>query len=251
MLGRLRPYLLHAYLLTYTPLLLVADAHTTSIWQQYGLGALTFVVLFAGCRILPRHDRLQVWLLVVCATGFEVLGSLILGIYVYRFHNLPLYVPPGHGLVYLFGLTAMATPLLRRHLDAARWVVTIAAGAWAVAGLFLLPALTGRLDAVGALCFPIFAWFVFRSPRAGLFIAIFVAVAELELVGTAAGTWTWLAIQPYSHIPSGNPPSVIAGGYCVIDASVLVVLAAWRRLSRLRGSGLLPDPLPPGQPAEA
>jgi hypothetical protein len=31
-------------------------------------------------------------------------------------------------------------------------------------------------------------------------------------------------VAPWTHIPSGNPPSVIAGGYCVIDASVLLVM---------------------------
>ena len=250
MLVRLRPYWLHAYLLTYTPLLLLADSRDTSIWQQYGLGALTFLVLYLGTRLLPKEDRLQVWLLVVCATGFEILGSLIWGVYIYRFHNLPLYVPPGHGLVYLFGLTAMGTPLLRTRLQAARWIVLTVAAAWALAGLFVLPAYTGRVDAVGALCFPTFAWFVLRSPRAGLFIAIFVAVAELEIVGTGVGTWTWLAVQPHTHIPSGNPPSVIAGGYCIIDASVLVLMSGLRKLSAL-GRPPRPATAPVAAPAEA
>ena len=229
----LRPYWLHAYLLTYTPLLLLADSRLTSVVPQYGLGLLTFLVLYLCSRGLPRQDRTQVWLLVAVATCFEIVGSLIWGVYRYRFHNLPLYVPPGHGLVYLFALTAARTPLFRRHLDAIRAVILVAASSWAAAGLFLLPALTGRVDAVGALCLPLFAWFVLRSPRAGLFAAIFVAVAELEIVGTAVGTWAWLPVQPFTHIPSGNPPSVIAGGYCVIDGSVLAVLLVARGLRRL------------------
>ena len=32
-------------------------------------------------------------------------GSLIWGVYHYRLHNLPMFVPPAHGLVYLAGLS--------------------------------------------------------------------------------------------------------------------------------------------------
>jgi hypothetical protein len=37
-------------------------------------------------------------------------------------------------------------------------------------------------------------------------------------------------------VPSGNPPSAIAGGYCVIDGTVLMFVTALARL--------LPPPLP-------
>ena len=69
------------------------------------------------------------------------------------------------------------------------------------------------------MCLPIFAWFVLRSPRWALFAAIFIATGELEIFGTFFRDW-WMPIAPWSFFcPSGNPPSVIAGGYCVIDAS--------------------------------
>jgi hypothetical protein len=74
------------------------------------------------------------------------------------------------------------------------------------------------------MCLPVFAWFVLRSPRWPLFAAIFIATGELEIFGTFLRDWQWLAIAPWTHIPSGNPPSVIAGGYCVIDASVVLAM---------------------------
>ena len=46
MLDRLKPYWLHAYLLTYTPLLLLADSRITALWQQWALGLLTFALLY-------------------------------------------------------------------------------------------------------------------------------------------------------------------------------------------------------------
>ena len=144
---------------------------------------------------------------------------------------MPLFVPPGHGLVYLFGLLAAQTPVVMKYGRRVGRVILATAGAWAVAGVTVLPVITGRVDLQGALCLPVFAWFVLRSPRWPLFAAIFIATAELEIFGTSLGNWYWLPVAPWTHIASGNPPSVIAGGYCVIDASVLLVMRglAWIR----------------------
>ena len=230
LIARLKPYWLHAYLLTYTPLLLLADSRITALWQQWMLGLLTFGVLYLAALRAPKEQRLQVWMCVLVATGFEIFGSLIWGVYRYRLHNVPLFVPPGHGLVYLFGLLAMSTPVVKRHGKKVAHVVLGGAGAWALAGITLLPIITGRFDLQGAMCLPVFAWFVLRSPRWALFAAIFIATGELEIFGTSFGNWYWMPVAPWTHIPSGNPPSVIAGGYCVIDASVLLVMRAYYRV---------------------
>ena len=208
----------------YTPLGLFADSKVTAPWQQYVLGALTFLALYLASLRLSPHQRVQVWTCVVVATGFEIFGSLVWGIYRYRLHNLPLFVPPGHGIVYLFGLLASQTPLVERYGRKVAYVVLGAAATWAVLGLTLLPVVTGRFDLQGALCFPVFAYLLLRSPRWPLFAAIFIIVSELEISGTSFGNWMWMPVAPWTHIPSGNPPSVIAGGYGVIDGSVLVVL---------------------------
>jgi hypothetical protein len=88
----------------------------------------------------------------------------------------------------------------------------------------VLPASTGRFDLQGAMCLPLFAWFVLLSPRWALFAGIFVATGVLEIVGTSLGNWYWVPVAPWTGIPSGNPPSAIVGGYCIIDASVLVTM---------------------------
>ena len=221
---RVQPYWLHAYLLVYTALGLYADSKVTAVWQQDVLGVLTFTVLILASLKAPREQRVQVFACVAVATCFEIAGSLIWGVYRYRMHNLPLFVPPGHGIVYLFGLLAAQTPVVQRHGRRVAYAVLAAACAWAAMGLTVLPAVTGRLDVQGALCLPVFAYFLLRSPRWPLFAAIFVIVGELEICGTTFGDWYWMPVAPWTHIPSGNPPSVIAGGYAVIDGSVLVVL---------------------------
>lgn len=226
----MQPYWLHAYILVYTPLGLYADSKVTAVWQQDILGALTFTVLFMAALKAPREQRLQVWACVAVATCFEIFGSLIWGVYRYRLHNLPLFVPPGHGIVYLFGLLAAQTPVVRRHGRRVAYAVLAAASVWAMLGLTALPAISGRLDVQGALCLPVFAYFLLRSPRWPLFAAIFVIVGELEICGTWFGSWTWMPAAPWTHIPSGNPPSVIAGGYCVIDGTVLLLTGLAYRL---------------------
>ena len=243
----LRPYLVQIYLLLYTPPLLVADAHVTALWQQWALGALTFGVLALLSLRVPRGVARQVWICVGVATCFEIFGSLIWGLYRYRFHNLPLYVPPGHGMVYMFAITGSQTPLLLRHGRAVCLLVLAAASAWALAGLTVLVPVTHRLDVDGAAVLPLLAWFLLRSPRATMFAAIFVAVTELELVGTSVGTWTWLPVAPVTHAGSGNPPSAVAGGYAVIDGTVLLVALGIDRLrARLASSLTLLSTKTPG-----
>jgi len=242
--ARLKPYWLHVYLLVYTPTLLLADSQTTALWQQWILGLLTFAALYLAALKAPREQRLQVWICVVVATCFEIFGSLIWGLYQYRFHNVPLYVPPGHGAVYLFGLLAMRTPVVLKYGRRVAHVILAGASTWALLGLTVLPLITGRFDLQGAMCLPIFAWFVLRSPRWPLFAAIFIATGELEIFGTFFRNWYWLPIAPWTHIPSGNPPSVIAGGYCVIDASVLLVM---RGVVAIRSQLHTWRPVPVGQ----
>jgi hypothetical protein len=227
-LDRLKPYWLHAYLLTYLPFLLLADSRITALWQQWVLGALTFAVLALAALKAPKGQRVQVWTCVAVATCYEVFGSLIWGVYRYRLHNVPLFVPPGHGLVYLFGMLGMGTPVVLRHGRRFGYVILAIAGGWSLAGLTALPLISHRFDVQGALCLPVFAFFVLRSPRWALFSWIFIATSALEIVGTSLGNWYWVPVAPWTHIPSGNPPSAIVGGYCIIDATVLALMWAYR-----------------------
>jgi hypothetical protein len=63
--------------------------------------------------------------------------------------------------------------------------------------------------------------FLLRGSQPGLYAAMFVVVAFLELYGTAMGTWHRQPYWPGTHLPAGNPPSGVAAGYCVFDALAL------------------------------
>jgi len=218
-LGPLRPYTFHITLAAYWPILLYADTLAQTLTQQHALGLLTFAFLLGATRFSPRTERRQVWLMVAIATSIELLCSVLWGIYQYRWGNVPLFVPPGHGLLYLFALSATRTPLMIDHGRALKRLALTCATLWAIGGLTLEPLLWGRVDVLGALLWLIFV-VLMRRPRAVVYAASFFVAVELELVGTGFGNWAWAAAAPGIHLPAGNPPSVIAGGYCVLDAVV-------------------------------
>jgi hypothetical protein len=187
--------------------------------EQLLLGVLTAAVLCALLALHPPAVRLQTLAVVGIATMGEVVGSLIWGLYTYRLHNLPAFVPPGHGLVYLTGLS-LATLMARRP----RLLLVLAgsgAVAWGVAGLTVLP----TADASGAMgC--AFLVGVLLWTRRPVYAGVFIAVAALELYGTAIGTWTWDAVVPGLRMPQGNPPSGAASGYVVFDVLALALTSS-------------------------
>ena len=201
----------------YIAALLAADTQV-GLGVQLALGVLTWGVLLGAIWPLPAIVRAQVIGVVLFATGAEVTGSLVWGVYRYRLHNLPLFIPPAHGLVYLGGV-ALAAVVRTRVL-----VAVAAAGCigWGIAGVTVLP----RLDVAGAMCVPLLCVFLWRSRSRAAYAGVFVVVAALELYGTSIGTWRWATEIPGLGIPQGNPPSGVASGYVWFDVMALLV-APW------------------------
>jgi hypothetical protein len=185
---------------------------------QIGLGLLTIAVLLAALRPLAPLARAQALGVVLFATLGEVTGSLVWGVYHYRLHNLPLFIPPAHGLVYLSGL-ALARTLPKRPVV---WAAAALAAGWGIAGLTMLP----RLDVAGAFGVPLLLVFLWRSRSRATYAGVFLVVAALELYGTSIGTWRWARTLPGLGIADGNPPSGVASGYVWFDVMALLV-APW------------------------
>jgi hypothetical protein len=188
-----------------------------SFHGQLALGVLTFAVLAVALRPLARLVRAQAIGVVLFATVGEVTGSLVWGVYHYRLHNLPLFIPPAHGLVYLSGIA-----LSRLRARAVVWAAAVGAAAWGIAGLTVLP----RLDVAGAVGVPLLLVFLWRSRSRATYAGVFLVVAALELYGTSIGTWRWASRLPGLEIPNGNPPSGVASGYVWFDVMALLV-APW------------------------
>ena len=211
----------------YLAALLAVDTQV-GLGVQIGLGVLTFAVLAAALKPLEGLARAQTLGVVAFATVGEVTGSLVWGVYHYRLHNLPLFIPPAHGLVYLSGL-ALAGALPKRPLV---WIAAAAATAWGIAGLTVLP----RLDVAGAFGVPLLLVVLWRSRFRAAYAGVFVVVAALELYGTSIGTWRWAPTLPGLGIADGNPPSGVASGYVWFDVMAMLVAPWLVRLARvLRG----------------
>jgi hypothetical protein len=196
---------------------LLALDHFASYPEQLALGALTWLVLFAALARVTVERRAQALGVVAFATLGEVTGSLVWGVYHYRLHNLPLFVPPAHGLVYLTGLSLAA--MLARHTRALIAAAAVAAATWGLLGLTVLP----RRDVAGAIGVPLLLVFLWRGRNRATYAAVFLVVASLELYGTAIGTWRWARTLPGLGIPDGNPPSGVASGYVWFDVMALLV----------------------------
>jgi hypothetical protein len=174
--------------------------------EQLLLGALTAVVFAALMWLHTPAVRLQ---------ALGVVG----------FANIPAFVPPGHGLVYLAGFSVAV--LLGRRVVLA--IAVVGAAGWGIAGLTLLPA----PDASGAIgCAFLVA--VLLWTRIPVYAGVFLAVAVLELYGTAIGTWRWEAVVPGLGLSQGNPPSGVASGYVVFDICALLLSAQVLRMLRRR-----------------
>src|SRR5687768_2617949 len=106
-----------------------------SIWLQRGLGLLTWGVLLVALRRVSPTVRAQTAVVVVFATIVEYVFSPTLHVYEYRFDNVPMYVPPGHGLVYLSAFALGHAAFVQRRLRAAEALVVVVGGAWAAYGL--------------------------------------------------------------------------------------------------------------------
>jgi hypothetical protein len=217
----------------YLAALLAVDTQV-DLRGQLVLGALTWIALLLAARTLPLERRFQVLVVICAATVAELTGSILWGVYSYRLHNLPTFVPPAHGLVFIAGLSL--SQALRAHARALVLTAAAIATTWGVLGLTVLP----RTDAAGALGVPLLLAFLWRSRARAAYAGVFLVVAGLELYGTAIGTWRWAEHLPGLGIPDGNPPSGVASGYVWFD--VIALLLAPRLPTVWRGLVGLVDP---------
>jgi hypothetical protein len=221
--------------LVWLPLVLVAD-RGADIWFQRGLGLLTWLLLLALLRREAPLVRAQVAVVVAFATAVEYTFSPLLHVYVYRLGNVPAFVPPGHGLVYLCALAIGRSLWVRRREQALVTLTVLAGGAYATWGLLV----ADRADVLGAFWYLCLVGFLAFGGLAGrsrtLYVGAFVVVTYLELLGTRLGTWAWATHDPTGLVSIGNPPSGAAGGYGWFDlAAVLAGPVVLGVVVRLRG----------------
>jgi len=192
---------------------LLVDQH----WARYGqvaVSALAWIVLAALWRRSAPGERPQLAACLVFATAGEVFLSLVWGLYDYRLGNIPLFVPPGHVLLFFLG-----TQLAARIPRGGEWIIAALA-----APLVLAFAWNGR-DTLGPLLYALFLLCLFISPARRLYATMFVLSLAMELYGTWMGNWVWAAKVPWLGLTADNPPLAAGAFYCVLD---LLVVSATR-----------------------
>jgi hypothetical protein len=203
---------------------IVAGLYVDERMQPWGQDLVNLAVGLIFIWLVWRSDRPRKVGLLAClaiATLGECTASLAWGLYTYRLENVPLFVPPGHALLYTLGVL-----LAWRLPDRLVWWVPALAIPWM--GLALLRGFS-TFDAVLFLAFLLCMWL--GSARK-LYATMFVLSLALELWGTYLGNWRWWPAVPGTNLTATNPPAAAGAFYCLLD--LLVVYVASRVEARLR-----------------
>ena len=194
---------------------LAADVNTNIIGQTT-IGFIVWLTLFSLLTDVDRDTRFALMACLVIATIGEIVLSLGWGLYTYRLDNIPLFVPPGHVLLLLLGLS-----LARRMTEGA--ALAIIGGA----GVYSMLAATAGVDTFGVLLFAVLlvASVVMPGQRR-LYASTFVLALILELYGTWLGNWSWAHAVPGLPLVTTNPPVAAGAFYCALDALV-VITSTW------------------------
>jgi hypothetical protein len=211
---RIRDYFIATLTFVCVAMSLNLDA-SGSLEQQNNMGLIAWTFLFGLLLGENKEVRMQVIVAVAFATLGEHFASIYMGGYTYRFGNVPAYVPPGHGMVYLTAVALARSGLFLRHARKIAAFVIVTCGAWSLWGISGYPE---QGDQVGALLFCVFLIYLFKGRSPMVYLAAFFITTWLELIGTAAGTWKWATLEPVFQLTQGNPPSGVAAWYCLVDA---------------------------------
>ncbi|MDB5814532.1 MAG: hypothetical protein JWM03_51 [Rhodocyclales bacterium] len=190
---------------------LLVDQHAGP-WGQ----PLVSVLAWAAYLVLLKSEspalRRALLLCMAIATLGEVFLSLVWGLYTYRLHNIPLFVPPGHVLLFWFGLRTVGR-IPPRLLDACAAVSCLA---------MLLLAVTGR-DLLSVPLWLLFAACWYFGPARRFYAWMFVIALAMEIYATVIGNWAWQGVVPVLGLPTTNPPLAAGAFYCMLDVIVLFV----------------------------
>ena len=202
---------------------LLVDQHWVRFGQPVVAVAAWALLAAMWLRMEPQRRPALLACLVFASAG-EAFLSLAWGLYDYRLRNIPLFVPPGHVLLFCLGIAiAERLPPRSEWWIAALALPVVAAFAW-----------NGR-DTLGPLLYLLFVGCLVVSRSRRLYATMFVLSLAMELYGTWLGNWTWRAQVPWLGLTADNPPLAAGAFYCVLDLLVVSVTAPWARLRRAPG----------------
>ncbi|QTD38987.1 hypothetical protein JL193_06975 [Polaribacter batillariae] len=198
------------------------------------------ISMFIGFGIVfwqvNKRVKEQMIAAVIIATFGEYLFSILLGMYTYRLGNVPHYVPPGHAIVYVAVLYfSKASSIIKNKIQIERFLTIFI---FIYATVFLI----FKNDVFGFVMTMATLLILRKKPRERLFyLAMYVTVAYLEIVGTTYKCWWWpnTAWGVFDFLPSYNPPSGISFFYFLLDLGTLWFYKqrhkiTWSRMKNIR-----------------
>ena len=195
---------------------LALDQHV-EFWGQTVTNCGVWALYLHWLRGADPGERLGPAICLVYATLGEIFLSLAWGLYDYRLPGIPLFVPPGHALLFMLGSIVAA-----RVKDWINWAVPLAAAPFILLALITR---TGTLDVLLFIVFLVCMRFG-RAPR--LYAVMFVLALAMEIYGTLLGNWTWNAGVPWLGVTALNPPLAAGAFYCVLDLLIVATAARMR-----------------------
>ena len=154
---RTRDYFIAGFTFFCVGVSLVIDG-SASLETQNQLGVIAWVFLIGLLVGENKEVRMQVVIAVAFASAGEYFASIYMEGYTYRFENVPLYVPPGHGMVYLTAVALARSRFFLMNAKSLAMLVIVTGGLWSLWGISGIPE---QGDQVGAFLFVIFVCYAF------------------------------------------------------------------------------------------
>lgn len=173
-----------------------------------GLAVAAFLLVY---RLARREEKHRLLVCLTLATAGEAVLCLGWGLYEYRHGNLPIFVPPGHALLFFTGCR------LAERMPQGFWKLAVVL----IAPAALFMALSGR-DTSGLLFLPVFLVCLLPPANRNLYATMILLALALELAGTALGSWRWSPAMPVLNLTQTNPPLLAGVFYCLLDLLVML-----------------------------
>ena len=206
----------------------------SSLFVQNLMGLCAWSVLFLFLLFESRLVQAQILIAVAFATVGEYFASPYMGGYTYRLGNVPAFVPPGHGMIYLTAVALGRSMLFTQYRSFFMNFAIISGSIWAAWGVMFAE----QKDTLGALMFLLYLVILAKGRSTMVYLGAYYITSYLEWVGTIVGTWQWAPIDPVLGLAQGNPPSGVATWYCLVDAVALgfspLILRAFSTISHWR-----------------
>ncbi|MDM8569691.1 hypothetical protein QUF50_09320, partial [Thiotrichales bacterium HSG1] len=183
-------------------------------WGQTIVNIFVWLFFLALLKYSSSTKRLALMLCLVYATIGEVFLSLVWQLYEYRLHNIPLFIPPGHALLFTLGLI-----LAPKIPDWSTWLFPI------IIAVYTIFVVVTGIDTLGGILFIALLLCLVFGKAKKLYITMFLLSLVLEIYGTTVGNWTWNHDERWFGMVTTNPPVNAGAFYCMLDLLIVSTMA--------------------------